>query len=179
MAPTILQSIDQHLESLFRQWNVYSTVLFTLLLLVLFSPLFFASEPDVHPFLLARQAAASPVRQPNESAVYRSLETPHGYPLRSGLGVKDANAPRWAPGRDGDLRDVWREAENGARLVKVLGKLDPVEHTVKQLTPSLVAVGSKMSETGAKRVAVYLPNSVEMVVSLFGMCVEVSRRNMC
>jgi hypothetical protein len=35
-------------------------------------------DPDTHPLLLARQALASYVRQPGESAVFRSPETPHG-----------------------------------------------------------------------------------------------------
>jgi hypothetical protein len=171
MAPTFLQSLDQNLEALFSQWDSTSTLLAVLLLLVLFSPLFFTVEPDVHPFLLARQAAASLVRQPGESAVYRSLETPHGYPLRSGLGVKDDGAPRWAPGRDGDLRDVWREASKkgeSTKLVKLQGRLEPVVYEASALTPMINAVGKKLRDVGGKRVAICLPNSVEFLVCLFG-----------
>lgn len=171
MAPTVLGLVDQYLEHLFAQWNVYSTALVAVLLVVLFAPLFIDSEPDVHPFLLARQAAASLVRQPGESAVYRSLETPHGYGLRSGLGVKDEGAPRWAPGRDGDLRDIWREASNAAepaRLVKLLGKQDPVRTNAAKLTPLVNALGKKLKSVGGTRVAICVPNSVEFLVTLFG-----------
>ena len=177
MARSILHTIDEQLDLLFAGWNIYSTILVVVILAYLVSPLFLGTEPDTHPFLLSRQAAPSAVRQPGESAVYRSIEVPHGYPLRTGLNVKDEGAPKWAAGRDGDLRDIWREAskpressakENKAQVVSVKGKDDPVYHDFETISKEINIIGQHLRSKGGSRVAIYLPNSVEFLVALFG-----------
>jgi hypothetical protein len=94
-------------------------------------------DPDMHPILLARQSRASPVRQQGESPVYRSLSAPHGMALNPGLNFKSPGAPKWSRGRDGDLRDIWRQVvqpfeENGpvgkVKICTVLGSESVVEH---------------------------------------------------
>jgi hypothetical protein len=171
MSTSLFAQIDSSLESLFHSWNIYSTTLLAILIIYSLSPLYFATEPDIHPFLLARQSQPSSVRHPGQSAVYRSTDVPHGYPLRTGLNVKDKDAPKYISGRDGDLRDVWRRACEGAE-----GKLGVVytvrgrtvgEHTLPELTKDLDIVGKFVKSKGLNRVAVCLPNSVELVVSLF------------
>ena len=178
MANSILQTIDSQLDQLFAGWNIYSTILVVILLAYLFSPLFFGAEADTHPMLLARQASTSPVRQSGESPVYRSLETPYGYPLRTGLNVKDEGAPKWAAGRDGDLRDIWREALRSrdasplggfSRIVTVRGKEGPVSHEFEAISKDVNIIGKYIQAQGAKRVAIYLPNSVEFFVGLLGI----------
>ena len=136
----IVQRVDEYFLELLQGWNIYTTVIVIAIATFLLYPLFFSQPPDTHPILLSRQSIASPVRQPGESAIYRSPETPHGYPLKSGLGVKDPGAPKWSAGKNGDLRDVWRQTVRGAigndgeptgktgNILTVLGRERIVEH---------------------------------------------------
>lgn len=130
--------------------------------------------------LLARQSAASHVRFPGESAIFRSLDVPYGYPLRSGLNVKDPGAPKWTSGKDGDLRDVWKRAVSGpvdndgkpagcaGKILTVLGKQEVIEFSFEKLSGEIIAVGQHMRNHSGSRIAIYLPNSVELLVTLFG-----------
>ena len=172
----LMTTIDKGLDDILAGWNHYTTVLVLGLVFYALFLLFTHTEPDVHPFLLGRQASASMVRLPGESAVYRSLETPQGYPLRSGLNVKDENAPKWTAGRDGDLRDVWRQAlkplKNGKdgetlSIASVLGKRT-ARYTPKGLTKDMNALGQHLQNGGTRKIALYLPNSAELLVTLFG-----------
>ena len=178
---SILQQLDAQLESILAGWNIYTVIIAVVLGVYLVSPLLLYVEPDVHPLLLARQSSPSYVRQPKESAVYRSLETPHGYPLKSGLSVKDAGQPKWASGRDGDLRDVWRRAVSGpvdadgkptgeqaGKVIMTHGKENAVEYSFAKLSSEINAVGQHMKTHGRRRVAIHMPNSVELLVTFFG-----------
>ncbi|KAI4265212.1 MAG: hypothetical protein L6R38_009583 [Xanthoria sp. 2 TBL-2021] len=175
----LIQQLDAGLEQLFAGWNIYTTLLCIGLVTYLVYPIFFTRDPDTHPLLLARQSSPSYVRQPGESAVYRSLETPLSYPLKSGLNVKEPGAPRWAAGKDGDLRDVWRKAARGpiddegkptgepGKIYTVLGREGVTEHRLSDVTKEINAVGEYLVQHGAKRVAIYVPNSMEFLVTLF------------
>lgn len=175
-----LQAIDAQLAAILAGWSVWSTLLAVLVAVTLVFPLVFTSEPDTHPLLLARQATASAVRNKGESATYRSPEVPHGYPLRTGLNVKDAGAPRWAAGKDGDLRDVWREVQKGGSkgadgkevpaglIMTVLGKEELDEHSIPELSREIGIMGRNWKATGVKKVAIFLPNSVEYLSAVFG-----------
>ena len=177
---SLLQQIDSQLDQLLAGWTIYTTIIALLAVTILVYPLFLSKEPDTHPLLLARQSSASHVRQPGESAVFRSLETPHGYPLRTGLNVKDPGAAKWANGRDGDLRDVWKQAIKApcgadgkptgepGKVLTVLGKEEVIEHSFAKLTKEINIVGEYMKEHTGSRVAIYLPNSVELLVAFFG-----------
>lgn len=58
--------------------------------------------------------------------------------LNVGLNVKDPGASKWSRGRDGDLRDIWRQAVKGTsedgkpsvkgKLLTVLGEEKVIEH---------------------------------------------------
>jgi len=136
-------------------------------------------DADTHPLLLARQAVAAYVRQPGESAIFRSPETPHGYGLRTGLAVKPPGAPAYTAGRDGDLRDVWRrvtgeiplEKDGGTgktgKIQTVFGKEKLTEHNIADITRDINIIGKHLKEHGANRVAIYLPNSVEFLATVF------------
>ncbi|MCJ1393014.1 hypothetical protein MMC18_005886 [Xylographa bjoerkii] len=168
---SFLERIDSQLEHLFAGWSIYTTILTLVFVTYLAYPVFFTYDPDTHPLLLARQASSSPIRQPGESAVYRSLETPYGYPLRTGLNVKDPAAPKWTSGRDGDVRDVWKKALEGVdgkkgRIISVMGK-ETFEHSFTNLTRHINAIGGHLQKQGAKRVAICLPNSVEFFLAFF------------
>ena len=173
---TFLGAVDAQLDALFAGWNIWSTILVAIFIACLILPLFLAAEPDTHPLLLARQAAPSPVRRSGESATYRAIDVPHGYPLRSGLRVKDEGASKWSAGRNGDLRDIWREAtkprsstEKPLQILSVKGNNPPVSHDVQALAKEINVIGEHIQSLGTKRVAICLPNSVEFFVALFGM----------
>lgn len=175
-----MERLDAQISELLSSWSIYTTILAFALVAWIAYPLLTSKEPDTHPFLLARQSTASPVRQPRESAVYRSSEAPHGYPLKSGLSVKDPDAPKWSSGRDGDLRDVWRRAVRGVvtaegvdtglrgKILTVLGTEQVVEHDLDNISKEINAVGHFVREHSGKRVAICLPNSVELLSSIFG-----------
>lgn len=59
-------------------WNMYTSVLLILVVGMTAWTMYSNQEPDIHPLLLARQSSASYVRQPGESAVYRSSDVPPG-----------------------------------------------------------------------------------------------------
>jgi len=137
--------LDQGVTGLFGQWNLYTTGLVGLLIGVVSYRIATSRDPDAHPMLLARQAQASPVRQEGESPVYRSHNAPHGISLNTGLNVRDPGTSKWARGRDGDLRDVWRRAATGVpegegatagakgRILTVHGTEQIVEHKLGEL----------------------------------------------
>ncbi len=172
----ILEQLDTQLASLLYDWSFTTTILALVIAAFVAYPILYPSDPDTHPLLLARQSAIGSVRNKNESAIYRSPEVPIDTPLRSGLGVKDASAPRWAAGKDGDLRDVWREVMKGGKdgvpkgsIMTVMGKEEVVEHDVEQLTKEIVVMGKHLKEAGITKVAIYLPNCVEYLLAVFGM----------
>ena len=184
---SLLRQLDSHLENLLSGWSIYSTILVIVLVTYLLYPVFFSPEPDTHPLLLARQAIAFPVRQPGESAIFRSPETPYGYPLRTGLNVKDPGAQKWMSGRDGDLRDIWKQALQGpldsdnsatatpGKVLTVLGKEQVIEYKLTQLAKYINDVGKSLKCQPGSTVAVYLPNSVEYLVAFFGRtCLHLS-----
>ncbi|KAK4072384.1 hypothetical protein Trihar35433_4448 [Trichoderma harzianum] len=168
----LLESLDAGITGFVGQWDAYSTGLVTLLVVLVTYRITSSREPDVHPLLLARQAGASTVRNEGESAVYRCLAAPHSMPLNSGLDVKDPGASRWARGRDGDLRDIWRKAATGndegkkGKLLTVLGSENVIEHRLEDITRQINLIGHYIAEQGGIRVAIYLPNSVEFLVTL-------------
>ncbi|KAK0727925.1 hypothetical protein B0T26DRAFT_696094 [Lasiosphaeria miniovina] len=174
----IMLGLDEAITGLFGQWNLYTSVIFTIFAGFLAYQIAARQDPDTHPLLLARQAQASPVRHEGESPVYRSQAAPHGMPLNTGLSVKDPGASKWARGRDGDLRDVWRQAVAGVqedgpskgatgRILTVLGTENVTEYPLDDITRQINLIGQHILDQGGNRVAIYLPNSVELIVTLF------------
>lgn len=180
LGDTLLAKVDTALNDIFAGWSLSTTIIATVLFFFLAYPWLTWKDPDTHPFLLARQATASPVRQSGESAIYRSTEVPYGYPLRSGLNVKDPGAPKWSSGRNGDLRDIWIQAMRGplkddgspagpkGKLLTVLGREKVVERSLESLMLEINVIGTYIQHTKGKRVAVCLSNSGELLASIFG-----------
>ncbi|EFY94204.2 AMP-binding enzyme [Metarhizium robertsii] len=167
----LLESLDSSITDLFGQWNGYSTALATTLVVLITYRIMSATEPDAHPLLLARQSMPSSVRKEGESAVYRSQSAPHGMALNAGLNVKDPGAPKFSRGRDGDLRDVWRKAVSGdagarGRLLTVLGSENVIEHKMDDINRQINIIGRYIAEQGSIKVAIYLPNSIEHLITL-------------
>jgi hypothetical protein len=95
------------------------------------------------------------------------------------LNVKDASAPRWTSGKDGDLGVVWREVQNGGKeagegktvpkglIMSVFGQ-DVVEHDNEEMSKEIGLIGRTFKGKGLQKVAIYLPNSVEFLMTIFG-----------
>jgi len=47
-----------------------------------------------------------------------------------------------------------------------------IEHDIGELTRGINVIGSMLQKQGAKRVAVYLPNSIELLQTVFGKIVS-------
>lgn len=185
--PVLLETLDQKIAETLADWSLSTTLITIAIALFLAYPILNPSEPDTHPLLLARQSTAAPIRNRNESAIYRSPEIPHGYPLKTGLNVKADGAPRWQSGKDGDLRDVWRELCKGGKIVKdaggqgkqvpkgaimsVFGKEEVVEHEYDQMSREINVLGKHLKDAGVSRVAIYMPNSLEYLLAIFGKSV--------
>ncbi|KAI1194952.1 hypothetical protein F5X97DRAFT_261501 [Nemania serpens] len=173
----LLARLDDGLSELASQWNLYSTGIVTGLIILVTYTITSRVEPEIHPMLLARQGHGSPVRQEGESPIYRSNAAPHSMPLNSGLNVKEPGASKWSQGRDGDLRDVWRKAvaapsepdagQGRGRILTVLGSEKVLEHNLDAITRQINLVGQYISSQGGTKVAIYLPNSVEYIATLF------------
>lgn len=116
---TLLRSIDDGVTNMLGSWNSYSTGLATLLIAIVVYRVLTALDPDVHPFLLARQAEHNRIRMPGESPIYAARYTERP---TTGLNIRDKGPggqkpSLWVRGRDGDLRDVWSQAVAGAEPV--------------------------------------------------------------
>jgi len=191
-----IEFLDAKLSEAILSWNIYTTLLTVAIASYLIYTVTTAQDPDTHPMILLRQSAASMVRQPGESAVYRSPDTPHGFPLRTGLNVKSPGAPAWTSGKDGDLRDIWRrvtgelppepsatglraQSSPGAtqpNIVTVMGREEVIEHTISGITKEIMVIGEHIKKIGGRRVALYLPNSIEFLTAVFGNTSLLSNR---
>jgi len=180
----LFQYLDLKLVQAIESWNTYTTALVIAIVSYFVYIVVTSKDPDTHPMILLRQSSASLVRQPGESAVYRSPDTPHGFPLRTGLKVKPVGAPPYSGGLDGDLRDIWRrvtgditiEHTTGAaadnveqKIFSVMGREEIINHKISDVTKEIVVIGDHIKKHGGKRVALYLPNSIEMLAAIFGM----------
>ena len=93
--------------------------------------------------------------------------------------MKPPGAPLYSAGKDGDLRDIWRRVtgeiplEKGASpsgkatLITAFGKQDISEHNIDGVTKEIAIIGKHLRDHGAKRVAIYLPNSIEFLAVVF------------
>lgn len=76
--PGLLEQLDGSISAVLEGWNIYTTLIAAGILGFIGWIIYDTADADTHPLLLARQAQASYVRQPGESAIFRSPETPHG-----------------------------------------------------------------------------------------------------
>lgn len=177
-----IEQLDAQLDELLKGFNFLTTIILLLLLVYLIYPIVTATEPDTHPLLLSRQANTSPVRKDGQSGIYRSQEVPQGYPLKSGLNVKEPGVSKWATGRDGDVRDIWRQAVKGqvdeqgnsirspASIMTIHGSDKVVSTDLATMSKEINIIGSYIKGKGATCVGIYLPNSVELLTTVFGTC---------
>jgi hypothetical protein len=146
----LMLKLDETVTHVFGQWDIYTTGIFVILITFFAYQVINTRDPDAHPMLLARQAQASPVRQEGESSVFRSHSAPHGVPLNAGLNVKDPGDSKWTRGRNGDLRDVWRQVVTGpvdhegksngepGKIMTVFGTESIIQHNLGTAFPRYV-----------------------------------------
>ncbi|KAI5287873.1 hypothetical protein KEM54_005661 [Ascosphaera aggregata] len=192
MDRSFLAQVDALVADFFAGWDRWSTLIFTLIVVILGYSFFFTGEEDIHSYFLARQASESPVRLENESATYRNLDTPHGYPLRRGLDIIDPDAPKWTSGRIGDLRDIWLSFAKGAvdkdgrslgiksEIRTVLGRFVKA-HSAEEITRQIEIIGKDLAgdkyndnnnnnnkgHSHGRTVVVCLSSSVELLATVF------------
>ena len=146
--------------------DVLSFILLTLIFGFLIIPVVFPSDPDTFPFIIDNQSLPSKVRHPKESAVYRHRDRPHGYPLITGLSLRKG----YETPRDGDLRDIWEMAlqENVTLGIVRGGKC--VYEKLSSRNDELHQLGRGLREMAGEhgRVAIYLPNTIENLLTSFG-----------
>ncbi|ESZ89730.1 hypothetical protein SBOR_9887 [Sclerotinia borealis F-4128] len=171
--------VDESITGVLSDWDIYSTLIVTVLIGFFTYTVLTSRDPDSHPMLLARQSQASPVRQEGQSAIFRNHTSPHGIPLNSGLNVKDPGDSKWTPGRNGDLRDIWRKAVTGAidregketgeigNLMTIYGSDKLVTHKLADVTRQINLIGQHIKQNGGANIAIYLPNSIEYLAILF------------
>lgn len=147
--------------------------LVTLLLVLLILPILFPSYPDTSPWFLNNQSSIAGLRREDETAVYRSLLTPHGQRLISGLCIDQSSGTN----RDGIFDDLWKLAAN-AELASCIGG-ERNSNTLSYLKSSELkrlvnGIGKELSswlKTAEARtpnvVAVLLPNCIEACIVTF------------
>lgn len=181
----LLQKLDDAIASLFSNWDGYTLLLGIAIVAFVTHTLLTATDPDIHPLILARQSYPDRVRNAGESAIYRATDVPPGSPLRSGLGVRLPTDKPYSAGRDGDLRYIWmavkreiklptvpgstvQEAKQG-KILTVMGRELTVNHDIAETDKEIKIFGSYLAQQGRKRVAIYLPNSIEFLETIFGI----------
>ena len=60
---SILEQLDATVAAVLADWNVYTTLLAGILVAFVTYSVISSKDPDIHPFLLARQSTASPKLQ--------------------------------------------------------------------------------------------------------------------
>lgn len=78
--------------------------------------------------------------------------------MNGGLNVKDEGGNKWGPGRNGDLRDVWRRVVEGkketaekGRIVTVLGSEEAIDHDLSKLLYGLLREMSTIANNDQTR----------------------------
>lgn len=79
----LIDQLDEKVSEVLSAWNIYTSILALVIVGFGIWTILDNADTDTHPLLLARQAQASYVRNPGESAVFRSPEVPHGCMLIS------------------------------------------------------------------------------------------------
>jgi hypothetical protein len=143
--------------------------LVAILIAVIVYPYVFPSYPDTSEYFLANQSSVASLRREKETAIYRSLVSPHGRPLLSGLSIADSSSKYTT--RDGNLSDVWELAAK-AKLSSVAardGKFIQVPLAREELVRLVYGLGKLIDswKPGNRDVAILLPNGMEALICFF------------
>ncbi|KAG7710536.1 hypothetical protein KL949_000889 [Ogataea haglerorum] len=112
-------------------------VLILVITLALVAPQLVSNLRDIGTVALEKQASISPTKKPGESAVYRSVDVPHGLPLTTGLRIQTGYQMR-----DGILKDIWYEALQANTVVEIGG----ARRSVRQINGMILHLAQQMDQ---------------------------------
>lgn len=144
----------------------------TLILLLAITGLYFTYDHfarelrEVDPSLLEHQTSISETRQASESAIYRSVDVPHGTSITRGLSLRTGYKIR-----DGCLKDIWfigfldNIKDSDAKLVT----LGEYKFTLAQINAILQLIAEKLNERNIKNIALFgnLSKNPELLLLLW------------
>lgn len=131
----------------------------TLFIVLLIPTLFFLYThfsrelKEIDPGLLNHQTSISETRKSNESAIYRSVDVPHGVTVTRGLNLRSGYKIR-----DGCLKDIWHLAliNRNDKLNNTNIKLGKYEFSIGQINNIIHLIANKLKEIeNIKNIAIY------------------------
>ncbi|KAG7847908.1 hypothetical protein KL941_002087 [Ogataea angusta] len=112
-------------------------VLILAITLAFVAPQLVSNLRDIGPVALQKQASISPTKKPGESAVYRSVDVPHGLPLTTGLRIQAGYKVR-----DGILKDIWHQALQANTILEVGG----ARRSTRQINGMILHLAQQMDQ---------------------------------
>lgn len=105
---------------------------------------------DIDPALLQYQSSISETRQPGESAIYRSVDVPHGTGITRGLSLRIGYKIR-----DGCLKDIWHIGFQSDKLTKRSITFGDVTYSIEIVNAIIHFIASKIDELETEKIAIY------------------------
>lgn len=115
---------------------------------------------DVDVAVLQNQTSVSETRKEGESAVYRSVDVPHGAPLTAGLSIQVGYQLR-----DGCLKDIWRFSMDGQNTQ--ISWMGNKSYTTRQFNAILHQIAAYLQKLGVQSRDGSYPRVAVCVRSLF------------
>lgn len=154
-------------------------VLIGLITLLISYPYIKDNFQDINPAFLERQSSVGSTRQKGESAIYRSVNVPHGISLTGGLRIRIGYKLR-----DGCLKDVWSQAlanansrdeiKSGKKISDLMKFAFPsgLKLTIGQINTLLHQIAERTSRlTDKSKVGIFTdftsPESIFLALSCF------------
>ncbi|CAI1721175.1 hypothetical protein SEUBUCD650_0O02120 [Saccharomyces eubayanus] len=136
-------------------WSFILQLLITILVIVLGANWLLSSflldfKRDLTAVALAQQASVSSVRNENETAYYRSILVPTGFPLTTGLGLSLKYKIR-----NGNFGDVWNatmEVSKGRNTIKLVG--DEKSYSLGEINGMAKRILQKLSVKKYKNIGI-------------------------
>ncbi|CAY70109.1 uncharacterized protein PAS_chr3_0154 [Komagataella phaffii GS115] len=119
------------------------------------------SYRDVDPLVLYHQSSVANTRKEGETAVYRSVDTPHGIDLVTGLRIS------WKYKlRDGNLKDIWKLGINHNSKIT----FGQEEYSMDSLTKTMQALSNYIESSQFSCIGVDLSQYEWFIIILTGLC---------
>lgn len=136
------------------------TVLITAIIAYLTYSYFAIKLQEIDPELLNYQSSISETRQENESAVYRSVDAPHGISVTRGLNLRSGYKIR-----DGTLKDVWQSGMKKNEDCEII--ISDKVFKIAQINRIIHLLGEKIKND--EKIAVYgdLTETPELLLAIW------------